>query len=76
MKTCKDCYWWNHSYVLAGCGEYNKALDLDEHSDPIPLDECIRHQEQEAAMRKNASAAIKAAFGIDKTMLHFSEVKS
>ena len=57
-------------------GDYDKALDLDEHSSPIPLEECISHQEQDALMRRNASAEIKAAFGIDKTMLHFSEVKS
>ena len=76
MKTCASCYWWNNSYVRPRCIDYNKALDLDEHSSPIPLEECISHQEQDALMRRNASAEIKAAFGIDKTMLHFSEVKS
>lgn len=76
MKTCTNCHWWNHSYVRPRCGEYVKPLDLDERSNPLPLEECISHQEQDALMRRNASAEIKAAFGIDKTMLHFSEVKS
>ncbi len=75
MKTCSKCYWWNRSYVRPRCQDYAKALDLDESSDPIPLEECLSDQERDEAL-KHTSAAIKDAFGIDKTLLHFSEVKS
>jgi len=76
MKTCKDCYWFNKQYIRPRCLDYDEPLCLDERSNPVPLLKCIIHQEQEAAMRKNASTAIKSAFGIDKALLHFSEVKS